>query len=685
MKRLKLLILTLLCVAFSVNAQQKKYVPYTVKYGETIRSIAKDYDLSTRDLLKLNPGVGRRPAPETVIIVPNKNYGKEIANSNFKYYDVKLKETISSISAKFNISAEELIFTNPELKSGIRIGMRLVIPPNKVKLPENGDNFMFYTVVKGDTKYNLSNRFNLTQEALVKLNPEINNGLKIGMKLVLPKPVVSQPTENSPYFLYIVVKNDTEYSLAKRFETTQEELRRLNPELKDGLKLGMTLTIPKTSEEIAKEEAEENYVIHEVVKDDTVYSLTKKYKVSTEELLHLNPELIDGLKIGMILKMKPKEVENFTIESNINLNTFRENLNYSRPLNIVLLLPYELNKLADSVINNNFSKRNSLLNIATDFHLGASMAIDSLHAKGLRVNVHYMDSENSNIKLQQIVASNNFNNVDVVVGPLFFDKAYWISKRIESPVIAPFYSKKQGELSYENLIKSTPDTEDFEDKMLAYMEKHYHEENIVIINDGLPENQTNLWRIVGKIKTFAPSYKISVVKPEEGYIDKNKIEEKLMKETKNWALLISDEKLTIAAAMNNLKGFVENYEISLFALNKDKNFDNIDNNLLAKLNFIYATSEYLNINSKETDRFYKKYRDKNFAFPSVYAIRGFDVVYDALVRIASYRNLEDGLMAGQSTRISAFFNYNQKPTGFYKNKGVYLVKYQTDLSSIIVE
>ena len=43
-----------------------------MKKGETMKSIAKNYDASTRDLLRLNPDIGRKPKANTVIIVPNK-------------------------------------------------------------------------------------------------------------------------------------------------------------------------------------------------------------------------------------------------------------------------------------------------------------------------------------------------------------------------------------------------------------------------------------------------------------------------------------------------------------------------------------------------------------------------------------------------------------------------------------
>ena len=76
-----------------------------------------------------------------------------------------------------------------------------------------------------------------------------------------------------------------------------------NPGLENGLKIGMHLIIPNSME--LNENDVDNFIMHTVVKDDTVYNLTKKYEVSQNDLFDLNPSLSEGLKLGMILKIKP--------------------------------------------------------------------------------------------------------------------------------------------------------------------------------------------------------------------------------------------------------------------------------------------------------------------------------------------------------------------------------------------
>lgn len=625
MKRITLLLVFLFLFSAITIAQQKKYISYAVKSGENIRSIARDYDISFKDLLRLNPDVSRNPEPNTVIIVPNKNYEKNVVNVNTvnnKFHIVKPKETLYGISNMYGISVEVLIAENPELKNGLKIGMNLEIPIISEIQQESDINYEFHTVVKDDTLYNLS----------------------------------------------------------KRYEITQFELLRLNPSLKDGLKIGMELVVPKVNN--ANSDAPVNYQFHTVVKDDTLYNLSNRYNVSLSDLVRLNPELAEGLKLGMVLKIR--FLQNGATEKNVfeMAGHFKENLDFSKDISVVVLLPYMLNKVSDSIRYANFGKNHSLLNIVTDFHLGATMAIDSLRKRGLNIKVKFLDSENSTQKLQSLIYENDFKEVDAVIGPLFFDNAFWLSKHIDSPVIVPFYSKSQSAVSASNLVKAAPEENLTGIALLNYLGQRYNGENIVVINDGKPESQSKLWQVVNKLNAFSNVQNVSVVKSQDGYISSSNISEKLKESSGNWVLLVSDEMVTTAAAVNSLKALADNFKITLIAFDKGNNFNSIDNNLLGKLNFIFPSIDYLD--NSNVNNFHKKYQAKNYAIPSKYALKGFDITYDVLVRIASENGLEQGLEAGKSSRISTMFSYNKNLAGSFENNGIYIIQYNTALMPTVL-
>ena len=70
MRKFRLLMILFFVVIASSCGQQKKYISYTVKKGETLKGIAKRLGIKTKDLLSLNPDVGRKPTPETLASRP---------------------------------------------------------------------------------------------------------------------------------------------------------------------------------------------------------------------------------------------------------------------------------------------------------------------------------------------------------------------------------------------------------------------------------------------------------------------------------------------------------------------------------------------------------------------------------------------------------------------------------------
>lgn len=530
-----------------------------------MKSIASDYHMSTKDLMRLNPGVKRKPRRNTVIIVPNPEFGK-------------IKEIV-----KYNRS---------------------------------------HVVKPKETVFGIAKMYGVTMEALIASNPRIADGLQIDMQLEIPEPTITQ--------------------------------------LKDSI----------------------NFVLHKVVRDDTKFNVSKRYEISQEELERMNPMLSEGLKLGMLLKIKPREEEIF--EEETVTEELLENFNFDRSVSIAMMLPYQADKFVDSTRIESFKRDNSLLNYASEFHMGAMIAVDSLRKLGLDVYVNYFDTENSRFKLQYLLNSSAVRNADLVVGPLFFDNATMVANRIDRPVILPFYSRKQ-ENNSSSLISSAPGAQAKEALVLEHMKETYAGETIVVVNDEKPENQSKLWRVVNKLKEFDSIQEIAVLKTKEGYIDKELFKSKIDTLGKNWVLLVSDEIVTTAASVNNLKLYADWVDIDFFALDKGRNFEAIDNIFLGKLNFVFPSEEFVDYDSQHFQDFYSSYRRKNFADPTRFAIRGFDVVYDAIVRYNCFEGMENSMDAGKSSRISGIFNYTLNERGIRENTGLYLIQYTPDAHAVILK
>ena len=160
MKHLKIFILfCVLSVTFSCG-QQKTYITYKVQEGETIRSIARDNDMATKDLLKLNPNIARRPKPNTIIKLPaDKANKKRILTEKVADSDEKI-DTVTTTVAELTKALVKLRYKTHEVK-------------------------------KGETFYSLTRFYNVSKDSLLALNPELTAGLKAGatIKISYIKPV----------------------------------------------------------------------------------------------------------------------------------------------------------------------------------------------------------------------------------------------------------------------------------------------------------------------------------------------------------------------------------------------------------------------------------------------------------------------------------------------------------------
>ena len=170
MKNIKLIVILFLIGCSSIFAQDKKFITYKVKDGETVQSISKTLAITPYDLLKLNPDIKDNVEGGEIIIVPNKAYDplldinnadlsgigdKDIIVDKFIYHEVAPKETIYSIVKSFNISSDELNQNNPFLVSdGLKIGQVIKIPLtiNEAQIESIDQNTQPYLVKPKETK-----------------------------------------------------------------------------------------------------------------------------------------------------------------------------------------------------------------------------------------------------------------------------------------------------------------------------------------------------------------------------------------------------------------------------------------------------------------------------------------------------------------------------------------------------
>ena len=202
-------------------------------------------------------------------------------------YIVKKGDSLYSIAQKYNTTVDELKKLNGLTSNIINVGQILKLPEK-----ENIVDYDLYIVKKGDTLYKIANTYNISVNELKKINNLTSDTLSIGDQLLVPI------IEESDYTIYIVKKGDSLYSIAQKYNTTVDSIKKLNNLASNLLSINQQLKIPTK-----KEEEVQNFYNYVVVPGDTLYSIAKNNNTTVETIKSINNLSSNVIDVGMQLKL----------------------------------------------------------------------------------------------------------------------------------------------------------------------------------------------------------------------------------------------------------------------------------------------------------------------------------------------------------------------------------------------
>ena len=197
----------------------KAYYMHTVEKGQTLYAICKLYKCDINEVIAANPGSDASIKDGQILKIPADkskiNDNKVISQGNESYlsHTVEKKETLYSISKKYDVDINLIIAANPGCDTGLKKGQELRIPIKKstsVTANTNAGEFEYpkHTVMAGETLYAISRSYNVSVEAIKMVNPGLGDALKEGQVILIPsralpnnhsveKPIET-PKENKP-------------------------------------------------------------------------------------------------------------------------------------------------------------------------------------------------------------------------------------------------------------------------------------------------------------------------------------------------------------------------------------------------------------------------------------------------------------------------------------------------------
>ena len=441
----------------------------------------------------------------------------------------------------------------------------------------------------------------------------------------------------------------------------------------------------------------DSIVNHTVQKKETIFSLSKKYGISMNDIIKANPGIqIDKLKRRSILfiPLRKKNVvkneldvvveslkNDSIIPSDFKLNDLTMEKFKKIDFEIAFLAPFKLNTIVlDSVedTEKNLSEVN-LTTISINFYNGLSYAVEELKDLGINVNVSIYDTENDLNKINEL-KSLDLKKFDLIIGPFISRNFNKFNSDTNSLIVSPLV--ENGISVKENVIITTTNNSlkssrvfDIIDSEIALIE----DQCAIIISDL--ENISSKSKL---IKRF-PNAEVINIDEENLFVDPEITDSLMGVNKQNWVFL-ETSKTNVISSVTSLLNSQNNNErkIRLFSTVSSENYENSNISLekLGNLNFIYPSNSKPST-SFEYNNFYERFIEKFGDEPDRISIKARDITYDLILRIAVFKKFENSLPYGETTYFQNKFDYTFKDN-FYRNRSFFILRHR-DLEILEIE
>ena len=606
----------------------------------------------------------------------------------YRTHKVKSGETLEQIASRYMVTPYDIYTLNPDAKKELRVGSVLIIPESKVDTAEKAtivkelSGFEEHKVKRRETLFSLSKKYNVEEADIKKHNPHLySEDLKKGetIKIPLYRKVIKIEKPETLTVPYTVLPKEGKWRVAYKFGITVNELESLNPNMGDVLQEGQIIQVPNKEKQELKE-LDEKYSYYTVLPKEGFYRLKLKLGLEQDQLEALNPELKDGgLKEGMVLKI-PYDAKQQTLEEDIIPITL-ENRVFSNNTtkHLVVMLPFRLNRVVmDSIEDTKKQVLNDrYLSSSLDFHSGILVALDSLKELGISLKVDVYDTRDEKSYINTLLRTKDFTAVDAVIGPLLNDNFKQVASELRDqdvPVISPLGKSIQ---LYSNVFQSRPNDEVLRDKLVDYVKIKKDSAHIIVISDSKNASVRDMLK-----REFPTASLINSRKNKSGE-DLNYVTiadlEAALRPGKNMVFLETESAGFVSNVTSILNSKInEETQIVLMTTNMNDAFrdDAVSNHDLSNLQFHFATIARYNITENSNgfvERYVRKYGDT----PSKIAVRGFDLTMDVVLRLVTSESLYTSVKDNELTEyVENKFSYKKELFGGYYNDSVYLVRYE---------
>lgn len=289
-----------------------------------------------------------------------------------------------------------------------------------------------YEVQRGEGLYRISINFGVTQEELIQFNPSLqSNGLKYGQTIFIP---VKEQVNTDNYETHVVEQGETLYSLSRKFNVSIDELKRLNPVTHTNLPAGAKIFIrPKAM--AARVNQDKPAIVKPIAEaKDSVHA--------TDSLPYSEVRPI----VLPFLPLDSSPTDTFTEPA----DTLQEDsLMLPKPLRLAFFIPININAPKRDISNDRFLY----------FYEGALLAIREMQIGGQRMEVHFIDNGAPTFLINEELKKNGMDSLDAIIGHFSDDNMAILSpfcRQHKTMLLIPFSNKSDSTTCNPYILQFNP-------------------------------------------------------------------------------------------------------------------------------------------------------------------------------------------------------------------------------------
>lgn len=556
------------------------------------------------------------------------------------------------------------------------------------------DSYFLHTVEKGQSLYSIASMYNVPIDAIIKANPGSEDRIKAGAQLRIPNAQTTQGEKLQEQF-HTILPGETLYRLSTLYGVSVKEICEANPGLSaENFKSGEVVRIPApqpvetTTTSTTTTTAQTNPIspcktMHKVARKETIFSISREYGISEEELLAANPELKDGLKRGKFVcipypqpSTKPTTGATSSSGSPSNNELFKANRPKAEKYNTIkaaLLLPFQQDKRM------------------VEYYEGFLIAIDSLKRSGVSIDLNVFNCEETTASLESILRKSEMKQMNVIFGPaqsIHTKKLAAFAKANNINLVIPFSSREDEVFTNPQVYQINTPQSYLYSEVYSHFIKQFPNANVIFLDAG--EAGKNKMSFIDGLKLELKQNNIPYrALPETASVEG--LKGALVDGKENIFIPTSGSDVTLIRILPHLQLLVrENPEmnIHLFGYPEWQTYtkDHLDS--FFELDTYFYSSFYTNnllpAAIEFTNNYHKWYaKDMENSYPK-YAMLGYDTAFFFLKGLSLYGSDFDNNVSKMNVRpIQTGFNFQRVNNwGGFINKKVFFVRFSKNYELI---